>query len=139
MKSRHYILDAQGNPVPELDLMKWAAWYEKSSRPPFARRVAWDKNKRVEISTVFLALDHSFRPDGPPVLWETKRNQLGQRIAPGIWIDREGSVHWSITELLQMVDLPDTPENRTRVAAMLREKVLKASPSATITLREKPD
>jgi len=23
------------------------------------------------VSTVFLGLDHSFEPDGPPVLWET--------------------------------------------------------------------
>ncbi len=26
---------------------------------------------RVEVSTVFLVLDHSFGDDGPPVLWET--------------------------------------------------------------------
>lgn len=27
-----YVLDADGNPVPEPDLMKWAEWMEKAER-----------------------------------------------------------------------------------------------------------
>lgn len=37
------------------------------------------------------------------------------RVAPGIWIDRQGGVHFSIPELLALVDLPDTPANRAEV------------------------
>lgn len=38
------------------------------------------------------------------------------RIAPGIWLDAHGDVHWSVPELLAMVDLEDTPENREAIA-----------------------
>ena len=39
------------------------------------------------------------------------RNQMRRRIAPGIWEDMEGNPHISVTELLDMVGLPNTPEN----------------------------
>jgi hypothetical protein len=67
------------------------------------------------------------------------RNQLKERLGPGIWIDQEGTPHWSIPELLAMVDLPDTPENRDAVKSMLRATMLKANPQATIIEREKFD
>ena len=60
-----YTLDDQGNPVLEHDLMKWAAWLEKSDRI-----IAKDMIDDVRVSTVFLGLDHSFG-DGPPLLFET--------------------------------------------------------------------
>lgn len=60
-----YILDDQGQPVVEPDLFKWAAWMEFSPR-----HVAFERLGPVDISTVFLGLDHSFR-GGPPVVWET--------------------------------------------------------------------
>lgn len=37
------------------------------------------------------------------------------RIATGIWVDRTGHVHFSIPELLAMVDLEDTEQNRKAV------------------------
>lgn len=43
------------------------------------------------------------------------------RIAPGIWLDADGDVHFSIPELLAMVDLEDTPANREEVAQMVAE------------------
>jgi len=61
----HYILDSQGNPVKELDLIRWAQWYETADR-----RVAKDSIGNVEVSTVFLALDHNFWR-GLPLLYET--------------------------------------------------------------------
>ena len=42
----------------------------------------------------------------------------GTRIATGIWVDASGHIHFSIPELLAMVDLPNTPENRDRVVEM---------------------
>lgn len=46
-----------------------------------------------------------------------------RRIAPGIWEDGDGHLHFSVPELLAMVDLPDTPEHRARVVAMMRRQL----------------
>lgn len=61
---------------------------------------------------------------GPHVRTVTPREFSDQqqghtRIAPGIWIDRDGDVHYSIPELLALVQLPDTPANRAQVAEMI--------------------
>lgn len=62
-----YIL-VGGKPVPEPDLMKWAAWFGGRDN----RRVAWTElAPEVAVSTVFLGLDHNFSGTGGPVLWET--------------------------------------------------------------------
>ena len=45
--------------------MEWAAWFKKANR-----HVAKDTIKGVDISTVFIGLDHSFG-GGPPLLFET--------------------------------------------------------------------
>jgi hypothetical protein len=66
----HYILNMQGEPVPEPSLRKWAAWFEVADRVVARTTVA----PGVEVSTVFLGLDHSFAFGGfatLPVLWET--------------------------------------------------------------------
>lgn len=68
MTTGKYILDADGNPQLEPDLMKWAVWFENADN----RRVALDALPNgVQVSTMFLGLDHSFTMQGPPVLWET--------------------------------------------------------------------
>jgi len=59
-----YILDGE-KAVPEPDLLKWATWYQTADR-----RVANNKIGEVRVSTVFLAVDHSFG-EGPPQLFET--------------------------------------------------------------------
>src|SRR5437667_292748 len=66
--SNKYILDENGAPKLESDLMNWAKWYEKSNRC-----VAREKIGDSEVSTVFLGLDHSFSilENTAPVLWET--------------------------------------------------------------------
>lgn len=46
-----------------------------------------------------------------------------RRIAPGIWIDGDGNPHWSILELLEMVDLEDTPANRAQVAETIEKQL----------------
>lgn len=66
------------------------------------------------------------------------RNQMKRRIAPGIWEDKDGDIHWSIPELLALVDLPDTAENRQIVTEMLRNMLRKAG-SPVIIDRAKPD
>lgn len=64
--SGQYILDAEGKPVEELDILAWGKWMQEGDR-----RVARDElPDSVSVSTVFLGLDHSFG-SGPPILWET--------------------------------------------------------------------
>jgi hypothetical protein len=65
MSTDKYILDDNGNPQPEPDLMKWAMWFETANR-----RVAETVIGKTRVSTVFLGLDHSFSSPSP-VLWET--------------------------------------------------------------------
>ena len=63
----YYILDDQGNPVPEPDVLKWGKWFENNTDK---RRVAFDRIGNVQVSTVFLGLDHNWG-EGPPLLYET--------------------------------------------------------------------
>jgi hypothetical protein len=70
-----YVLDADGNPVPEPDLFKWATWFERTYRDG-SRQVARDELEDGHwVSTVFLGLDHSvgrlLGNDEPPQLYET--------------------------------------------------------------------
>lgn len=65
MGNGKYILDADGNAARERDIQRWGEWFETHDR-----RLAQDRVGDVNVSTVFLGLDHSFG-DGPPLLWET--------------------------------------------------------------------
>jgi hypothetical protein len=72
-RPRYFVLDVDGEPLP-VDLDTWAEWYTPDNMDK--RIVARDRDEApgatdVLISTVFLALDHNFTNDGPPVLWET--------------------------------------------------------------------
>jgi hypothetical protein len=64
-----YILDKDGEPVPEPDSLKWAIWFEQASN----RAVRQDHVGVVMVSTVFLGLDHYWPRNEAhePVLWET--------------------------------------------------------------------
>lgn len=69
----NYILDDAGNPVPEPDIYKWGDWFEATAKQSYhgdPRRVAISQVREWKISTVFLAIDHSFN-GGAPLLWET--------------------------------------------------------------------
>jgi len=48
------------------DLMKWSAWFETADRHVAKTKIT----DEISVSTVFLALDHSFG-GGPPMLFET--------------------------------------------------------------------
>lgn len=66
-RADRYILDANGEPIPEPDLMKWARWFGQDK----VRVVKQEWVDNVWVSTVFLGLDHNFNAKGPPVLWES--------------------------------------------------------------------
>jgi hypothetical protein len=60
-----YVLNAEGDPVAESDVLKWAEWYETADR-----HVARDTIQEVEVSTVFMGVNHDCH-GGRPVLYET--------------------------------------------------------------------
>lgn len=62
-----YILDKDGNPVKEPDLIAWALWREQADRIIERTNI----NETVYVSTVFLGTDHRFGRGGKPLLWET--------------------------------------------------------------------
>lgn len=61
-----YILNDEGVPVPESDVVAWGRWFQTASR-----HVGFDDLGEVSVSTIFLGLDHRFVGNGPPILWET--------------------------------------------------------------------
>jgi len=60
-----YILDAEGNPVREPNLMIWSAWFENADLTIRRTHVG-----EAEVVTRFLGRDHA-HGEGPPVLYET--------------------------------------------------------------------
>ena len=62
--SKHYILE--GKEAKPVDLITWAKWFEAADRHVAKTAV----NDDINVSTVFLGLDHSFG-DGLPLLYET--------------------------------------------------------------------
>ena len=60
-----YILDSDGNPVPEPDVKKWGLWMKANGR-----RVAKTDVEGTLVSTVFLGTDHNTF-GGEPLLFET--------------------------------------------------------------------
>lgn len=62
-----YILDKNGNPKEEKDLLVWAKQFEKCDRTLKFTKLLKEKGT---ISTVFLGIDHSFG-GGKPLLFET--------------------------------------------------------------------
>lgn len=61
-----YTLDENGYPIPS-DLKKYSEWMAANREFPV---VGKDQFMGIQISTVFLGINHNFG-FGPPVLWET--------------------------------------------------------------------
>ena len=61
---KNYILE--GKITKEVDMMEWAKWFETAERHVAKTEIS----KEVNVSTVFLGLDHSFS-GGTPILFET--------------------------------------------------------------------
>lgn len=64
----NYILDKDHNPVIVEDLLNWANWFGQidNKRVGLTRFI-----NQVEVSTVFLGIDHNCSNLGPPILFET--------------------------------------------------------------------
>ncbi len=63
---KQYILKNK-KPVECSDIIQWGKWMSSDDN----RRVAETKKGGVNVSTVFLGLDHNFINDGTPILFET--------------------------------------------------------------------
>ena len=63
-----YILNEQGEPVPEPDLIKWGRWFQEQSRRCVVKQ---EQIGNVKVSTAFLGLNYRFVGKGPPILWES--------------------------------------------------------------------
>ena len=59
-----------------------------------------------------------------------------ERLAPGVWLDREGYVHFSVPEILAHLGLPDTPDTRALVNRMAAETIAKVAPESVIVETE---
>jgi len=66
-----YILDAHGNPVPTNDIRAAARLLGNAKTRTVAKTSFAAYGKRVEVSTVFLVLNHAYLPGSKPVLWES--------------------------------------------------------------------
>lgn len=69
----------------------------------------------------------------------SKRNTVTKIIAPGIWEDANGSIHWNVPDLLANAGLEYTEENRAIVIGMLTDLIFEKSPEAKIIKRTRPD
>lgn len=62
-----YILNEADEPVYCSDIIAWGKWLESSPKHCVASDIIGDSR----VSTIFLGMDHSWTPGGPPILWET--------------------------------------------------------------------
>jgi hypothetical protein len=72
-KINTYILDKQGKPKLEPDILKWGRWFGSGSgkdRVLAQDRISMGGLPEVTVSTVFLGVDHDWGYD-LPILWET--------------------------------------------------------------------
>jgi hypothetical protein len=70
LASREYILDAERNVIPCPSAEAWMEFNEGAEG--WARKVVGETFVgNMRISTVFLGLDHNYRADGPPLVFET--------------------------------------------------------------------
>ena len=104
----HYILSDDGQkPLACHDLYTWGEWFENNMEK---RIVARSRVGQWAISTVFLALDHSFGGDHP-LIWETMVFKLkGGDIES--WMDRCGgnreqalAMHQSMVERMEALHM----------------------------------
>jgi hypothetical protein len=62
-----YILDDEGKPVPEPDVLRWADWIERSNK----RVLRQNRLAGGVLVTIFVGVDHDLLRRGPPMVWET--------------------------------------------------------------------
>jgi len=99
MKSRYYVLK-NGVVTGTDDMFEWGTFFEETA----ARRVDFTQVGELEVSTVFLGLDHNCSGEGAPVLFETMvfdkdRQGIGCRRYSTYGEAHAG--HWEVVEELR--------------------------------------
>ena len=95
---QHYILE-NGKPIP-VDIVTFAKWNMTANR-----RVDFTIiEDGVEVSTVFLGLDHNFSSKGPPILYETMvfRNDKGAECERYTSLIEAKAGHWRMVDKLRV-------------------------------------
>lgn len=116
----HFILNDQGEPVPEHNVLAWARWFSTDPK----RHVSFHDLGRVQISTVFMGLNHGWLQNSRiPVLWETmifggKFDQYQTRYTSKTWAEQGHK------KALEMV-LTQTRKSRSHAFKVLWKKYLK--------------
>jgi hypothetical protein len=80
-RPRFYVLDDQGNPVAEPDLLRWEEWFECSENRALKHDTV---SGSVRVSTVFVGVDYNLFRNGPPLLWETYASNVPKE---GYWTE----------------------------------------------------
>lgn len=87
--SEYYILDVNNKPVPS-NSTDAIIFRDKNFDKQV--RVGFDKVGEIEISTVFLGVNHNFSKKGPPIFWETMvKGMLDVNGEPEFFIQRYSS------------------------------------------------
>src|SRR4030095_115322 len=111
MSIRYYILK-DGKIVPA-ELLEWAEWFGTSELFIIHETIAQN-----EISTIFLGLDHSLEPGGPPILWETMtfgaKLDQGQMRCAGNQEQAESMHEEMVKKVCKAYGIPYDP-NRERI------------------------
>ncbi len=107
--------------------MEWAEWYESTFKEGGPSRIVKRTILgRILVSTVFLSIDHSWLPEGPPLLFETMIFGLPQ-IHPihqyqdrcSTWDEAE-EMHWrACRELKKFIRLRSKRKARASAAKRL--------------------
>jgi hypothetical protein len=74
LNGRYILVDRK--PVPEPDLLKWAAWIKDREKSI----VAQTEIGNIFVSTIFLGLDYNFLGNGEPILFETMAFKGGESL-----------------------------------------------------------
>lgn len=65
-----------------------------------------------------------------------RQQQAGEYLMPGVWIDREGGLHFSIPEILKAEGIADTPEAREHATRIFEELLRELQPQATVIVQD---
>jgi hypothetical protein len=60
------------------------------------------------------------------------RRGRAEQLAPGVYVDDRGTLHFDVPAILAHFDAVDTPAERERVTAMMRDLLRQLLPEASI-------
>lgn len=60
----------------------------------------------------------------------------GEYLGPGVWVDREGALHFSVPEILTHLGIPNTPANRDWLTTFMSETLRTDVPDATVIVQD---